>query len=434
MSTRVPTSCGTIWRCNTHGEWYENNPTYSDRYDDTGDCKFGSMASQGIDEEQVVLGLQKLSSNSDLRSVLILRNDTIVCEVYPNGGSRFQSNNIHSAAKPILSALTGIAVGEGFISSVDQRICEIIPDCFRRYSRRDVRRNITVKHLMTMMAGLRWVEDVTEHSFRQTDDWVQGVLDQGIKTVPGRTFCYSTGAAHLLSAVITKATGGNLCAYAHERLFGPLNITPEHWGKDPQGVFSGGYNMYFTARELAKFGQLYLDGGRANGLQVVPEWFIKESLADHCRESRMYDYGYFFWNRDICGYKVHIAWGWGGQFVCLVPELDLMVVSTADTGGHDAVKEADVAAFLDRFVLPYIVEPPAPGPPDPGPPEGIDLIELATGASNIVHFRAYGGRTADEVLAAVERACSIRVEDAVVRSMNFTGFDVWEVVGSKLCR
>ena len=132
------------------------------------------------------------------------------------------------------------------------------------------KKKITLRHLLTMRSGLEWTEDSTEDQVEKAPDWVQAILGRPLASAPGTAYNYSSGNTHVVSAVLQKATGMSTCQFARRYLFGPMGITAEHWGRDPRGVFSGGYNLYLTPRELAKFGLLYLHGGKWNGRQLVP--------------------------------------------------------------------------------------------------------------------------------------------------------------------
>jgi|GEM_PF-684218 len=361
VDSRPPCDCENIWQTPTHGQWYEDNPTYIDYYDDTHDWTFSTPEDQGMDSELIEEGIAELRSEDDIFSALIVKNGVIVHEEYFNGSAVTHSNNVHSASKSMLSAMVGIAIAEGYIESLDQKISEIMPEYFTKYSQNDVRRDITVRHLLTMTAGLSWVEDSTEYRMDEQDNWVQKILDRGLNNEPGSQFLYSTGIAHLTSAVITRATGMSTCEFAHSRLFEPLNINADHWGRDPQGIFSGGYNTYFTPREMARFGLLYLNRGSLNGDPIVPEWFVDESLSSiHNKVSvdGTHDYGYFWWSRRLSGYDAHLAWGWGGQYIYVVPQLDLMFISTAGTAGNAGYNEIDAGVFLRDFLIPSINDLP----------------------------------------------------------------------------
>ncbi len=362
LAARPAVNYNTIWQTPSHGEWYDWCPTYTDPYDDTADWRFSTPELQGMDSQTIADGVASVASGQSLQSILVVRNDTIVHEQYFHGGTRFEANNIHSASKSILSALIGIAIDEGHISGVDQTVSSIMPQYFSGYSGSDDRRDITVRHLMTMTAGLDWVEDNTEYTMGPSDNWVQEILDRGLDYTPGSVYEYSTGVAHLASAVITNATGMSTAEYAHIKLLEPLNINAEHWGRDPQGIFSGGYNTYLTPREMAQFGLLFLNDGQFNGQQIIRSAFVTAALSDQISESGTYDYGYFWWKRDLAGYETAIAWGWGGQFIYIVPELDLMMVSTSDTSTNG--NEINGMNLMRNYIIPAVEGPPII--PEPG--------------------------------------------------------------------
>ena len=315
-----------------------------------------------MDSQLIAQGVATIASDPKLYSLLVIRHDTIVYEGYFNGNNSTDSHNVYSTSKSMISALIGIAIDKGFIKGVDQKISDIMPQYFTKYSANDARRNITVENLLTMTAGINWVEDSSEYTMTPQDDRVQKTLDLGLAHPPGSTFNYSTGVCHLASAVLQNATGMNTADFAETYLFGPLNINAEHWGRDNQGIYCGGYNVYLTPREMARFGLLYEHGGNLDGNQIVPEWFVDDSLSPHVLNAYTdtYDYGYYWWLRQLDGYDTYIAWGWGGQFIYIIPDLDLMFVSTENTAGPDGVREIDVNSFLSQYVIPSITDQSAP--------------------------------------------------------------------------
>lgn len=374
LLTRVLPDADDIWQTPSHGEWYEWNPTYVDSYDDTGDWLFSTPEAQGIDGAMLADGAEELAEDPELFSLLVVRNDRIVFEEYYHGSARTHSNNIHSASKSILSALVGLAIEHDYLEGKDQLVADVVPGYFAGYGASDPRRDLTVGNLLSMTAGLNWVEDVTEYTMGPGDDWVQEVLDQGSYAAPGTDFRYSTGVAHLTSAVVTAATGMALPDFAHAYLFGPLNVNAEHWGRDPQGIHSGGYNLYITPREMARFGSLYLNDGMLDGEEVLPEWIVEESLTANGEVSY---YGDFWWLQQNSGYEEFVAWGWGGQFIYLYPELDLMVVSTADTSGFSTGAEPPVKSFIRDHVIPAIfADPPDAVPGDVNGDQVVDGLDV----------------------------------------------------------
>ncbi|MCF6270892.1 MAG: beta-lactamase family protein [Melioribacteraceae bacterium] len=329
--------------------FYETNPTYFDTYDDSWFWQISTPHEENLDTALLSSGIASLEKSSSIFSLIIIRKNKIVVEKYFNDSGPQQSNNVHSASKSMLSALFGIAIREGFIENLDVKVSHILPEYFNAED--DSRKlDITLKHLLTMSAGLFWIEDDTEYLIENCENWVRAILEQQLVSLPGENFNYSTGLSHTLAAVLTKATGLNLCEFAHEYLFNHLYITTEHWGRDPQKISSGGYNFYITPRELARFGQLYLNGGELNGTKVIPLDWVSSSLKKQIRVDDIYSYGYYWWLREINGYEIKMAWGYGGQFIILIPKMDIVLVVTSDTKNN--YDEPDIEKFIADYLIP----------------------------------------------------------------------------------
>ena len=248
--------------------------------------------------------------------------------------------------------LVSIAIEQGYIKGLDQPIYQLLP---ARYELAGEKRQITVRHLLTMSSGVDWEENWTEFWIEEEPDWVGAILARKQAARPGAEFNYSTGMTHVLSAVLTEATGMSTCEFARQNLFDPLGITIEHWGRDPQGIFSGGYNLYMTPRELAKMGLLQLQHGRWQGKQIFPQWMAQQAPQEVWSEDDG-GYGMLWWRQKIEGYNAVVAWGYGGQFIYLIPELDLMLVTTENTADDHWNAEIDPADFMRRYVLPALAK------------------------------------------------------------------------------
>lgn len=299
---------------------------------------------EGMDPALLSAASTELARQPALLSFIVVRNNAIVWEDYFNGSSQQDANNIHSASKSIVSSLIGIAIERGDIDGIDQPLSELLPNYFADID--DPQKlSLTVEHLLTMSGGLAWEEDATEYDIDDEPDWVGAILDLPISTPPGEAFNYSTAMTHLASAVLTETTGMSTCAFAHAHLLGPLGIEVERWGRDPQGYFSGGYNVFMTAREMAAFGMLHSAGGEWNGEQLVPRAWTAAAAQLHFPE-----YGYLWWLLRAGGHDVQTAWGYGGQLIYVIRSLDLVVVMSTNTQGKDP--DFDGLSILDDYVIP----------------------------------------------------------------------------------
>jgi CubicO group peptidase (beta-lactamase class C family) len=163
-------------------------------------------------------------------------------------------------------------------------------------------------------------------------NWVRYALTRELETPPGAEMEYSTGNSHLLSAILTIATKKSTWQYAQEVLARPLGFSLARWPQDPQGVYFGGNDMLFTPRQLVTFGELYLHRGRHGDRQIVPARWVDDSFVPR-GQSDFNDqlYGYGWWMREFAGEPAYFAWGFGGQYVFIIPRLQLVVVTTSST-------------------------------------------------------------------------------------------------------
>jgi CubicO group peptidase (beta-lactamase class C family) len=289
-----------------------------------------------------------------LRSLLVARDGRLARERYWRGARADRRTNIKSASKSIVSALVGIAIAEGALDSVRQPIASFFPRELGPTAAPQARR-ITIEDLVSMRAGLQSTSFDGYGAWVRSPDWVRYALTRPVVAEPGGQMLYSTGSSHLLSAILTKATGRSTWSYAQRKLGTPLGITIPRWSRDPQGIYFGGNDMYLSPREMMAFGQLYLDRGRAKGRQVVPAAWIDSSFVVRGYSPwNGHGYGYGWWHRRSGTHDVHFAWGYGGQYIFVVPSLGLVVVATSDAevasrgGDHlEAIHE-----MVDRWIVP----------------------------------------------------------------------------------
>ncbi len=274
--------------------------------------------------------LERAANLPRLHSLLVSHAGELVLEAYFNGADPTQPANIKSVSKSVISALIGIAIDRGHLTGVDQPI----GDFFAEQLGPDARKaDITIEDLLTMRAGLETTSNRNYGAWVLSSNWVEFALDQPLEITPGTVMDYSTGNTHLLSAILTSATELSTLEFARRTLSGPLGFRLLEWPRDPQGVYFGGNDMEMTPRQMLAFGELYLNDGRNDDRQVVPQEWVQASLRPRTqsrREAGRY-YGYGWWIRRMAGLQTPYAWGFGGQFIVLVPALDLVVVTTSDS-------------------------------------------------------------------------------------------------------
>jgi CubicO group peptidase (beta-lactamase class C family) len=304
--------------------------------------------SQGVDPAALAqLDHQIDTTFTEVRSVLIVRHGHIVHERYRPGLSAGSGHDVRSVTKSFVATLVGIALGEGRITSLDQTVGELLD------APRSALAAVTVRHLLTMTAGLAG-DPAGEDTLWASPDWVRQILGRRLIAEPGVRFQYSSASSHLLAAIVARATGRSVLDYAREKLFTPLGIdtTKIHqpkvggafdpatdpaytraaaaWPVDPQGIHYGGAFLRLPTRELAKLGYLYLNGGRWEGTQVVPAEFVTAATTPTgLPPDVVTGYGLHWWiDDDGAGQRSFTAVGYGGQYVAVVPDRDLVVVVT----------------------------------------------------------------------------------------------------------
>ena len=303
-------------------------------------------------------------------AVAVVRNGQLVLDatVAPFGPG--EKHIIHSCTKSIVSALIGIAMDQGYIQGVDQPVLDLLPG--RTVANLDAHKKaMTLEHLLTMTTGLdcqdsylyRW-RGLNE--LRASDDWVQHLLDLPMVAEPGTVFEYCNGASFLLSAIIQEATGMSAAEYARENLFSPLNISDLDWPSNPQGISIGWGELFMRPHDLAKIGYLFLHDGQWAGEQLVPASWVAASTAKHVPATLQGGYGYQWWIDDSGSY--YMALGYAGQFVFVLPELDLVVVFASDLDDKDFYVPQEL---LHSYIQPSVQSSALL----PANAQGVDLLQ-----------------------------------------------------------
>lgn len=309
--------------------------------------------SQGMDSNKLAQMLEQIAANQiNFHSILVIRNGYLVSETYFQPYTAQTREHVQSVTKSITGALVGIAVMEKQIKSVDETLLSYFPDHRIANPSRE-KESIQIKDLLSMSSGLDCQEFSEGPTMEQAPNWVQYVLDLPAYAPPGETFRYCNGNAHLLSAIIEKSTGLNTREYANRKLFNRLGIQPveaTNWGSDPQGITTGGYGLYLTPEELAKFAFLYLHNGKWDGQQILPSDWVTTSFSQAVQKEDGSGYGYLWTVYPSAGHSA--ALGLGGQQIHIYPAKNLIVVTTA---GLEAYAEApEIETLLTDSILPAI--------------------------------------------------------------------------------
>lgn len=288
-----------------------------------------------------------------LHSLLVWRQGETLADLYFHGRDPSTPANIKSASKNIIATLVGIAIEEGHLEGTDQPIAPFFEEHLTAAD--SAKKEITLGNLLSMQAGLQSTSGRNYGAWVSSSDWVRYAITRPMVEEPGGRMQYSTGTSHILSAILTEATGMSTLAYAREKLAEPLGIELRPWTRDPRGIYFGGNEMRMTPRELLTFGEMFLSGGMVDGRRIVSEEWIRRSWVPRTRSRyNTHRYGYGWWIKEARGHPVYFAWGYGGQYLFLVPDLELIVVTTsvADAGGRDGGHLRAVHSILDDYLIP----------------------------------------------------------------------------------
>jgi CubicO group peptidase (beta-lactamase class C family) len=296
--------------------------------------------------------LEDAHTLAPLRTVLVARHGKVIGEQAYHGASLTRATNIKSASKTVVSALVGIAIDRGVLEGVDQPIAPLLkgdlpPTPDPRLAQ------VTIGHLLSMQAGLQPTSGGNYGRWVAGRNWVRGALAQPFVDEPGGDMLYSTGSTHLLSAILTRASGRTTLQLARDWLGTQPGFAISAWGRDPQGVYFGGNQMSMTPRALLAFGELYRNQGRtADGKLVISSTWVRQSWTPRTRSIYTGDgYGYGWFLRRIGGQDVVFAWGYGGQMLYVVPALGLTVVMTSDENTPSRTGHlANLHALMGRII------------------------------------------------------------------------------------
>jgi len=329
-----------------------SSPPSGGIYWPTRDWRSSSPEEQGMDGQALEVLLASIKqAGPDLDSLLVIRHGTIVSETYFHGYNQKKIHQQYSITKSFIATLVGIAIDQGLIEDTHRLVMDFFPGAEFKNLDED-KRLMTLEHLLTMTSGLDWEDtDPAFAALYGSEDWVSYIMGLPERTAPGAQFNYCSGCSHLLSAILQSASGMNTQEFAEQTLFTPLGITSYDWETDPAGTPIGGWGLSLTPRDMAKLGYLYLHAGEWEGEQVVSSAWIERATQKLVQAEGELGYGYQWWIYPRFG--AYTALGKEGQTIFVVPQEDLIVVTTASSQpNHDAIFD-----LIENGILPAIQEP-----------------------------------------------------------------------------
>ena len=313
------------------------------------DWQVSTPAEQGLDPMLLAELYHDAAKSKTLYGLLVVKNGHLIAEGYFNEGSVEQLSGRQSATKSYTSALVGIALEQGCLASLDQKMIDFFPE-FAGQIEDSRKAQITIRDLLQMRGGYPDEERTPPYLdilfFSDDYHWLPHIVDFPLVTDPASEFHYSNLTSHLLGVIVARACDTDLKAYAQEFLFSPISAELGDWKTDSDNYYWGWGEMFVTARDMAKFGLLYLNDGEYAGKQVVSASWVSDSLQRYSEgidisgwfpgltsrygNFRDLGYGYQWWSASAGDHHFNYALGHGGQLIVLLDELDIVIVTTAD--------------------------------------------------------------------------------------------------------
>ena len=324
---------------------------------DIGDgWQVADLATEGFDTQKILDMMDRVVNENyqGIDSVAIVKNNKLLLYWFADreldqfdgwiGNTDKERHVMHSTSKSFTSALVGIAIDQGFIASTQVKFYDLFS--YASYANSDPRKaEMTLEDALTMRLGLQWDEWSLPYTDPNNDlvalnrshiDWAKALLDLPMVNDPGTVFTYNTAATNAIGQAVQNATGMPLADYANVNLFYPMQITNAEWSRTPTNLPVGGSGLFLRTRDFAKFGQLYLDNGSWQGQQLISADWIADTVVRRVDISSWATYseayGFQWWLDDL-NYKGQLVetWvtsGYGGQYMFVVPSLELVVAFT----------------------------------------------------------------------------------------------------------
>ena len=336
--------------------------------------KTSSLINEGIDSKYLDRLMVDIFGGAykDIHSIVVVKNGNLVFEEYFSGNHRNSLHVMASATKSVTSILVGIALDKKMIANVNRKTYELLPDC-KGTKWVDERYEITLKDLLTMTAGIDWLgsdshiplSDPRNDASRlyHSYDPIKYTLEKQLIEQPGSRYNYSTGVSTVLGEIIKEASGLKPDEFATKFLFDPLGIQDHKWFIYPNGTIDTGGGLFLRSRDMAKIGYMMLKKGRWNGNHIVSEEWVNESTKAHVKKNGKVtmgsEYGYQWHHGELHignqNIESFFAQGLGGQYIFILPSIDMVVVCTFQHPESTGYLDANLV--LSKYIIPSVLPP-----------------------------------------------------------------------------
>jgi CubicO group peptidase (beta-lactamase class C family) len=293
----------------------------------------------------------------NIHSLLVIENNDLVIEQYYNGWERDRLHFLASTTKSFNPILIGIAIGQGKIIDVNQKMLSYFPE-YETLEKDSRKHQITIKNLLTMTSGIKWDEQSLPvndpnnmgNQFEQSNNWIKSALTLPMDTIPSAKYVYCGVNDIILSEIIKRATGQNIAEFAEKYLFEPLGIKEYDWFSK-NGVFDSGGGLKLKSRDVAKYGLLHLNKGKWGEKSIVSEKWVEETFRPFIEIKHPF-YSCYQWQmaKTDLGYNVWFIQGNGGQIINIVPALNMVVVVNADNREISKEKRMPLEHLLQNII------------------------------------------------------------------------------------
>jgi len=339
--------------------------------------KYNNPHDKLVDERRLLELNQEIQEGKfgEINSLLILRDSEVIFENYYNGTKRKDLQPLNGATLSVMNIIAGIAIESSPDLSLDSRAIDLFSDQPEHFTDIPQKDKISIRHLMNHTSGIWWDEanhgffddENDAHIMLQQDDILDFVLSKPMIQVPGNNYSYNSGNAILLGGMIERAFDIPFNDYVEHNLFEPLDIQNWEWTRDKEGNTNTAFGLKLTTQDMARIGYLYLNRGSWEGDSLMSKNWVRQSTRPNINAGFLYNYGRYWWSITHVNFLSQIlntndmffAWGEGGQYIFVIPHLDMVVVSTASN--YDEDLELSAFQILSQYILPSSAEPTSGG-------------------------------------------------------------------------